>query len=119
MKSGIANILSCLALLLFLANYPLAEYLYPQNIQYDSNISFRFNEYAIIIMFTLLAAKNTQSRFSGFMLSMLIGLSVSDVVDRLWFNITDFRWNDLLMILATIYFSYKDNYVRNRSTNTK
>ena len=112
MKSIISNILSCFALLLFIANYPLAEYLYPQNIQYDENIAFRFNEYALIIMFTLLAAKNVQSRFSGFMLSMLIGLSVSDMVDRLWFDITCFRLNDLLMLAVTIFLSYKENYGR-------
>lgn len=110
MKPALVNILTPLVVLLFLLNYPIAEWLAPWNKDPDQNLSIRFNEYALIICGVFLISQNKQTRFSTAVLQIGVGLCLGDVLDRFIFDVTNFQWNDVLTIIISVSTSYYKNY---------
>ena len=98
----IKNILSVLAVLLFALNYPIAEFLHPQNIDWDANNFCRYNIYAVLIALFAYISSLEYTKFSKMVLTIGLGFCLSDVVDRLLFNETNFKLiGDSIMILTT------------------
>lgn len=107
--------LSILSVVLFILNYPIAEYLAPWDINPDNNLAVRFNIYAIIMLICSILTIMEHNKWSRFFVSILIGLCIGDVLDRFFFDCTVFMWNDIIMIIITILTSfYKHVYVRQR-----
>ncbi len=110
-KNIYINTLSLIVVLLFPFNYLICDLIYDWNEHWDKNLSLRFNIYSIMFLILFILAKNDKTNFSNFILSIGIGFSLSDVVDRCFFDKTVFDWKDILMIVLTLFFSYK-NYDR-------
>lgn len=99
--------------LAFIFNYLIAEALYPWDENPDSNLAARFNIYALILLAGFSINLMDHTRFSKFVISIGIGLCISDVLDRFVFDNTSFQWNDITMIILTLITSYyKYYYVR-------
>jgi len=75
----------------------------------------RTNIYSIMFALAMfIALLGTYNSLLRLILSVGIGLSVSDVIDRVLFDITTFNTSDLIMIFITLTISTYD-YVRNRN----
>lgn len=109
--------LSIIAVTLFPLAFWICGWAYPDHCSNsDSNMAWwdlRLNLYAIIILLAFwIAIFKTTNKHERFLLSVGIGLSVSDVADRLYFNITQFNKEDVIMIVITLLVAYLECYTR-------
>ena len=110
--------------ILFVSNYFVCEYLYPgSNKSWDIFIpmdKLSHNIWAIIIMLSIATTliKEPANRLSDFFLTTAIGLSSSDVIDRIVFHITNFTGADRIVVPATIVLAIY-NYRSDTTTRTK
>lgn len=112
-------ILSIIAVLLFALNYPIAEYLAPWDVSPDVNLGVRFNIYALVIASCFILTSVKHTKWSKLILSIGIGLCIGDVSDRYIFDITKFQWNDIVVLVSSIFFSFKKHiYASKTSTNS-
>lgn len=113
------TILSLIAVLLFCFNYPISEYLSPQDVDWDKNIYTRFDIYALIMMMYCGLSQVNHNKYSKFILSIGLGFCIGDVIDRFGFHHADFHWTDILGMFLGLYVSYKKEihayYVSRRS----
>lgn len=100
--------LSIFTNVLLLSNWYVCEYAYPgSKISWDIFIPMDkmcHNMWALIIMCSFFIARSSQptTRMIRTFLNIAIGLSCSDVMDRLIFGITDFTGSDKILIPLTI-----------------
>lgn len=104
-----------MVVLVFALNYPIAEFLHPQSIDWDANNFCRYNIYAVVIALFAYISSLEYTKFSNMVLTIGIAFCLSDVIDRIIFNEPLFKLiSDTIMILSTTIIAiYK--YVRNRS----
>lgn len=118
-KEFLITILSLMTVLLFCLNYPIAEYLSPQDINWDKNVYTRFDIYALIMMLYCVLSHVKHNEYSKFILFIGLGFCIGDVVDRFIFRNADFHISDILGMLLSLYISYKKEihayYVSRRS----
>lgn len=110
-----------LALILFVLNYQICDYFY-----YNDEIKdikkwwgLKSNIYAIIMMLVFLASKINTKGILKFILNIGIGLCISNVIDKVFFNVLVFTESDFYMIALTFLFSLYD-YIKdfkNERTN--
>lgn len=125
--------LAIIASVLFPASYWICCSVYPnavvpitnQNFSNDDLNKFtdlRFSGYAIFCAICFLNAgiefrDNSESykKLTKWFLDIGIGLTISDIIDRFYFNITKFEASDKVMIILTIvsatYFVYINNII--------
>lgn len=119
LKEFLITILSLTTVLLFSLNYPIAEYLSPQSLDWDKNIYTRFDIYALIMALYCCLTQVKHNKYSKFILSIGLGFCIGDVLDRFVFHCVDFHIMDILGILLGLYVSYKKEihayYVSRRS----
>lgn len=73
----------------------------------------RLSLYAVLIaMLFSISNMVGKTKFISFVLSLGIGYSISDVIDRICFDINKFTIQDIVMIIITIALSYYAIYVR-------
>lgn len=105
-------ILAILVNVLFFSNYWICELFYP-----GSNASWEIfipmdklchNIWAIIILLSLIVAsmKKTNSPEINFWINTAIGLSSSDVIDRIVLETTTFTHSDYILIPVTFIIAY-------------
>ena len=102
-----------ISILLFTSNYSICEFLYSKNI--DKWWDLRLNINAIVISLVFLASSIGKKGVLRFVLDVGVGFTVSNVVDRLYFNTTQFTKADTIMIIATFLFAtidYKKDELR-------
>lgn len=97
-----------LTVLLFTANFQLCELFYRNDI--ESWWDCRNNISALAYTCALISFNSERTKINLFLMSVGVGFSISDVIDRMVFSCTEFTFSDLLMITITIYYSYKNNY---------
>ncbi len=108
--------LGVIVLILFVGNYKICDYFYSTDI--ESWWILRTKIYSIMfVLFWQMAIFETKG-IARLILSIGLGFSFSDVIDRIIFNNTNFTRSDIFMILITITFANID-YVRNRSNGVK
>ena len=95
-----------IAIVLFSSNYLLCEYFYSEDI--DNWWSLKVNINAVVIALVLLASSVKEKGVLRFVLDIGVGFTVSNVVDRLYFNTTQFTKTDIIMIIATFLFAIID-----------
>ena len=61
--------------------------------------------YGFIVMIVFYASSIDTKGVVKLILSIGVGLAVSNVIDKVFFNVLDFRYNDIIMIVLTIGFS--------------
>lgn len=116
-------LLSIIACVLFLANFAICERVYPGS-KTDWNIFIPMdltchNMWAVIILCSLIvatyeeAATQKEKRLTSFFLNITMGFSISDIMDRLVFNITNLTHADYVLVPLTILICLY-RHVRNR-----
>ena len=112
MEYNLRILLYSLAVFLFVGNYQICEFFYP-DLDEESVKAWwimKSNIYSVIVVLLLLSSSISEKGVLRFVLSIGVGLSLSDVVDRLYFNTNQFNEHDLVMIAITIIgasISYK------------
>lgn len=107
-------ILTSIALILFVSNYGICEYFYPDNIKMWWTL--KVNIYAVIMAIIFLSQGLGTKGVLRFILELGVGISISSVIDKLYFDVHSFTASDILMIFTTLCFaSYQ--YYRNAKTN--
>ena len=111
----VKNILYILAILLFIFNYQICDYFYYNNIVKDLPKwwGLKSNIYAIIMMLVFYASLIKTKGFLRLILSIGLGLCASNVIDKCFFNVLEFRFNDIIMIIITICLSIVD-FLKNK-----
>lgn len=104
-------ILIVLAILLYVGNYQICEYVYPTDI--EKWWGLKVNIYAIIIaLLFIVQTINTKGLFKLFA-TIGAGFAISSLIDKVWYNTRDFNYNDVFMIVITVglaLFEYLKNY---------
>lgn len=104
--------LSIISLILFAFGYWICLFIYPDDVV--KFFELRMNIYSCIILSCFyLASLNNSDKRVKLILDIGIGLSLSDVIDRLLFDITTFNANDYVLIVLTLLISIY-NYARKK-----
>ena len=102
-----------LALLLFVGNYQICEYFFPNNIK--SWWTLKVNIYALILAFLFLYSSFNKNGIERFLLEIGVGFSISSVIDKCFYNSREFTKSDFVMIILTIsiaFYNYRKNVNR-------
>lgn len=111
-KILLKSILSCAVVLLFVSNKYICDFFYTDLTEWWT---LRLNLYAVLFgLVLIISTMDGKSTFISFVLSIGVGFSISDIVDRLYFNINVFQPNDIIMIFLTVIISYITYYVRRK-----
>lgn len=113
-------LLYVLAILLFCFNYQICDYFY-----YNDNVKdlkkwwgLKSNIYAVIMGIIFYASSINTKGILRLVLNIGIGLTVSNVIDKVLFNVLVFTYNDIIMIILTLCFSFI-NYFKNKKNAHK
>jgi len=107
----IVDILSFLAVALFALNYPIADHILSYSVDHDGCTAIRFSIYALSILSYAICSKLEQTKFSKMMLTIGIGFSVSDCVDRFYYKDANFHLvADITMVVITGLFAVLEYY---------
>lgn len=105
--------LSIVVIILFVFGYRICSFFYDPCVLITKWWDLRMNIYAIILLLCfIIAIPNIGNKFLRFTLCIGVGLSSADVIDRVWFDITKFTKDDVIMILTTITLSYIEVYTQ-------
>lgn len=102
----IKTILVIIAVILFLVNYQICEFFYPNDIK--KWWALKINNYAVVLALTFISYGINTKGILKLILNISAGLMISSVIDKVWFNVREFRYNDIIMIILTICFSVLD-----------
>lgn len=69
--------------------------------------------YGIIMMLLFYASRINTKSLLKFVLSVGLGFCISNVIDKVFFNVLEFRYNDIIMIILTFCFATLD-YLKDR-----
>lgn len=104
----VKRIVYIVAILLFVFNYSICDFFY-----YNDDVKdiqkwwgLKSNIYAIIVMMVFYASIINTKGVLRLILNIGLGLCVSNVIDKVFFNVLIFRYNDALMIILTLCFSF-------------
>ena len=107
---GVKISLYIIAILLFVTDYQICDFFY-----YSEEIKdikkwwgLRSNIYAVIIMLVFYASLIGTKGALRLILSIGVGLCISNVIDKVYFNVLDFTYTDVIMITLTICISLYD-----------
>lgn len=105
-----------LAILLYIGNYQICEYFYPTDIK--SWWGLKVNIYGIIIALLFASQTINTKGFLKLFATIGSGFAIASVIDKVWYNVRDFNYNDVFMIVITIslaLFDYLKNYKNAKS----
>jgi len=106
MNNNLRILLYTISIVLFAFSYEICDYLYFDDI--DAWWDTKCNMYAIITSIVFIASSIGKKGILRFVLDIGVGFTVSNVVDRLYFNTTQFTKADIIMIIATFLFAIID-----------
>lgn len=104
LKKKVKHIVPVIAFTLFIANYHICEFFYHDNVKEWWHL--KVDIYSTIIMLLFFYSRLFTVGKVRFVLDVFFGISASNVVDRFFFEVRDFRWNDILMIAMTLIFAF-------------
>lgn len=106
-----------LILVLFLGAYPITHLLYNDMYEWAKTVCINtenpytnlWNDWYLNLIFVGFAISIyiNHKFLNNFWSSVLLGLSLANLVDAICFNIYEFRWNDIVAVGLTILLSYK------------
>ena len=101
-----------LAILLFVLNYQICDFFY-----YNDEIKdikkwwgLKSNIYAVILMIVFYASLIDTKKWLKLILNIGLGFTISNVIDKVFFNVLVFTYNDILMIILTFCFAFLQYY---------
>ena len=117
----VKKILYILAILLFVSNYQICDFFYYNDELKDLKKwwGLKANIYAVIMMLVFYASLINTKGIIILILNIGLGLCISNVIDKVFFNVLEFRENDIIMIILTVCFSMMErfkefSYARNK-----
>jgi hypothetical protein len=103
------------AILLFCFNYQICDFFY-----YNDEIKdikkwwgLKSNIYAVILMIVFYASLIDAKKWLKLILNIGLGFAISNVIDKVFFNVLVFTYNDVLMIILTFCFAFLQYYKEN------
>jgi len=72
----------------------------------DSWWDLKLNIYALIIALCFILARINTRGWLRFILSLGVGFCVSNIIDRVFFDISSYTLSDILMVVVTIISSF-------------
>ena len=110
MERNLRIFLLVLAIFLIPLNFYVCEYFHPLCDEESIKSWWRLKEsmYGAIIAIILISYSLTSKGILRFVLDIGVGLTVSNVIDRLYFNTIEFTKADMIMIIATFLFAIID-----------
>lgn len=113
LKRRVKLICSSTAIVIFAFNFKICEFFYHNDL--TSWWFLKSDLLAISFCLALLASRVRTSGMTRIVISLGVGWSISDVIDRVCFNVRYFTWVDMVMIVLTIiYASYEYYKYRNK-----
>lgn len=106
-------VLAIIIMSLCLANYHICNFVFGDNLTNWWKLKLIIINFCFALCFTL--ARIGTRGLARFVLSLGIGFFIAGIFDRIFFNIQQYRWIDLLMITITVITSYIEVYVNSRS----
>ena len=96
-----------LAILLFSFNYNICNFFYYNNEVKDLYKwwDLKSNIYAVIMALMFYASSIGEKGKLKFILNIGIGFTISNVIDKVYFNVLVFNENDIIMIILTVCFA--------------
>ena len=121
MERSLRIFLLIIAMVIIPFNYYICEFFYPLNDEESIKMWWRLKEgvYGVIIAIILLSYSLTTRGVLRFILDICVGLTISNVIDRLCFNAIEFAEDDIIMIIATLLFAVIDYKKDGLTTNDK
>tara|TARA_R110000803_G_scaffold79762_1_gene145486 strand:- start:181 stop:534 length:354 start_codon:yes stop_codon:yes gene_type:complete len=110
MTKNIKTVVYLVSVVLFISNYSICDYFYPDNTQeaIDGWWYMKSNIHAIVIALVFIASSINSIGVLRFILDVGVGFTISNVVDRLYFNTTEFNRADIVMIAITFIIASID-----------
>lgn len=109
----IKSILSFLAVCLFVSNKHICDLVHGDDL--DNWWPLRMNLYAVLFALIFIISNiDGKNKFINFIISIGIGFAISDVIDRIYFDINTFTTEDIVMIVIIIALSYYTHVKRNK-----
>lgn len=87
------------SIVLYFLSYQICEYFYATNIELWWDLRMKLYAVQFFILFAVLS--KTTSGITRLMINFGLGISANDLIDRVFFDVTFFQWNDLLMLTLT------------------
>ena len=106
----VRNICYILACILFFSNYQICDYFYYNEEVKDISKwwGLKSNIYAVIMLLIFYGSIRHTKGYTRLILSIGLGLCFSNVIDKIFFNVLEFRYNDIIMIVLTVGYSVLD-----------
>jgi hypothetical protein len=107
--------LASMAVFLFVFGYWICEIFYKHNLAlwWDLRIAI----YTAVLCLSFIIAHKLTTGFTKAIFTVGIVFCIGDVIDRYFFDITQFHLNDLLLFLFAIIY-LRTHYARETKTNT-
>jgi hypothetical protein len=106
LKTSSKPVLAFLILILFLGNYYICDYFYSDNIRKWWEL--KTNIYAIIIALAFILSSINARGICRFFLNLGVGFAISNVIDRLYFDVRTTTKEDIIMVILTILLATID-----------
>lgn len=103
LKQKVKIFLVIVSVILFVSNYQICEYFYPKDV--EKWWGLKSNIYAVIVGLVFASASIGVKGALRLVLNIGLGLAISNIIDKCYFNVLEFRYNDIIMIVLTISFS--------------
>ena len=103
-------VLSTLSIVFSLSSYHICNYFYESDIDKWYDLKAILNSLSFILLYQSLFYET--NKFGIFLTTIYCGIFIEDLTDRLFFNIDQYEWNDLLSIFITILiaiYNYKND----------
>lgn len=110
--TGVKIILVIIAIALFVGSYSICNYFHytEGNVDITAWWALKYNIYAVIIAIVFLSAQIGTKGLLRFVLSVGVGFAISNVIDKLYFDVLEFTQADIYMIAITLLVSGYDWY---------
>ena len=111
-QRGVKIILLVIAISLFVLNYDICDYFYYNEEVKDLNKwwGLKSNIYALILALVFQSYSIDSKGLLRFFLQIGTGFTLSNLVDKVYFNVVEFQANDVIMIIMVFIFSFIDYY---------
>ena len=95
------------ALFLFCFNYKICDFFYYNDEIKDVKLWWNLKSgiYDVVIFLVFWASLMGTQKWLKFILSLAVGLSLSSLIDKIYFNVFEFNENDIIMIIITVCFA--------------
>ena len=103
----VKKILYIIAIFLFCFNYKICDLFYYNDDIKDIKLwwGLKARIYDVVIFLVFWASLIDTKKWLKFILSLAVGLSLSSLIDKIYFDVFEFNQNDIVMIIITVCFS--------------